>query len=523
MASPSISTTPDGTPGDSSGGTPDRPLRTRPYALIVAVFLLIEVTGIFEQTMIYVALPTLMGVFETDAATISWGITVFLLVGAGTAAISGRLGDIYGRKKVLVVLMVVSTVGSFVSVIFGNFEGILIGRALQGTSAALFPLLVGIAREVVPAPRVPVLIALTTGSAVIGGSLGALAAGILLESSGWHSMFVASGILALLALFSTLLLPPSIVAPAVHGRLDILGGVLLAPAVAAVLFGVNTARGAGVTPLTVILIVGGLALFAGWIVLELRLKEPMFNLRLFTQRPLVLALLITALVGLGIFATGALLNPILLQGAVTNPVGLGLTPTTAGLYGLITGAIGFVLSPIGGKVAAKYGAKITLIAGIAVAVVGFGGFAFFVHDLALALVASVVSGVGTSLILAGLPNLIVELVPPENTGEAVGMIYSVGRTLFQAIATAVAGLILSSSVVEASGAPTSAAWYGAVGFIAVTGILAMIITAVVKKVTPMDQRGDVIEAVVTAPAATPADSAAPTATALRSPISSTKE
>jgi MFS family permease len=237
--------------------------RLLPYWLIVTIFLFIEVTGIFEQTMLYVAVPTLMKAFVLDAATISWAITVFLLVGAGTAAIAGRLGDLYGRKKVLIALMILSTVGSFISVIAGNFEGILIGRAFQGTSAALFPLLVGIAREVVPAPRVPVLVALTTGSAIIGGSVAALVAGILLDTAGWHSMFVASGILAVIALGAALLLPNSVVpAPVERARLDILGGVLLAPAIASVLLGVNMARSQGAIPLVLALIIGGVAMFA---------------------------------------------------------------------------------------------------------------------------------------------------------------------------------------------------------------------------------------------------------------------
>lgn len=479
----------------TSSAAPILPAQVRPYALIVAIFLFIEVTGVFEQTMIYVAIPTLMGVFSLDAAAISWAITVFLLVGAGTAAVAGRLGDIYGRRKVLLVLLSISAVGSIISLLFGSYEAILVGRALQGTSAALFPLLVGIAREVVPAPRVPVLISLTTGSAVIGGSLGALAAGILIETSGWHSMFVASGILALIAIGAAALLPRSVVAPGDRPRLDILGGVLLAPAVAAVLFALTTARGTGFTPFVVILIVVGLALFAFWIVLELRLKNPMFNLRLFTQPQLVLALIITALVGLGIFATGALIGPILQQGPTTNPVGLGLTPTQAGLYGLITGAVGFILSPIGGRIAARFGAKITLGIGISAAVLGFAGYAIFVHNLTLAITATVVSGIGTALILAGLPNLIVERVHPKNTGEAIGIIYSTGRTIFQAIGTAVAGFILASSVVQGGTAPTLQAWYGVIAFIAITGVLALALTVVVKKVKPMVQRGEVVEAV----------------------------
>ncbi len=474
------------------------PVKLRPYAVIVLIFLLIEVTGVFEQTMIYVAIPTLMGVFKMDAAGISWAITVFLLVGAGTAAISGRLGDIYGRKKVLIALMIISAVGSFISVIFGNYEGILIGRALQGTSAALFPLLVGIAREVVPAPRVPVLISLTTGVSIIGGSVAALVAGIILDQSSWHVMFIASGILAIVAIFAGLGLPKSVVVPSNQGRLDILGGVLLAPAVAAILFGVNSSRSQGASAFVVTLIIGGAVLFAFWIVWELRIKNPMFNLRLFKQRSLVLTLAATAFVALGLFAAGGLLSPILQQSPTTLPVGLGLTPTQSGLYGLISGVIGFGLSPVGGRVAAKFGAKVTLAAGCAIGIIGFIGFIFAVHNLPLAIVAIVITGLGTAFVLVGLPNVIVEIVDAKDTSEAVGMIYSVGRTLFAAVGTAIVGIILASSTVPKTTAPTMASWTGAIIFVIVAAALALVATLMITKVKPMDERGAVIEAVAEA-------------------------
>jgi MFS family permease len=470
------------------------PTNVRPYAAIVAIFILIEATGIFEQVMVYTAIPTLMGVFKMDVAGISWAITVFLLVGTATAPISGRLGDLYGRRRVLIVLMSVSVIGSVVSVASGTFEGILLGRGLQGTSAALFPLLVGIAREVVPAPRVPVLIAITTGTAALAGSLAALAAGVLLDLGDWRIMFLASGVLAVIALAAALGLPKTVVVPVVSGRFDVLGAVLLAPAVAAILYGVNSARGKGFTPSVLAFIIGGAILIAFWIFWELRVPNPMFNLRLFRQRALTLALVATGLIGIGTFAAAAILQPILMQSPTKLPVGLGLTPTVAGLYGLIVGALGFILSPLGGRVASRYGAKVTLLAGIVLAVVGFGGFAVAVHNLPLAIVATALAGIGASFILVGLPNMIVETVPPQNTGEAVGIVYQVGRTLFSAIGTAITGFILASSVVPKTTAPTLTAWHSVLVFTVITALLALIVTLFVRKVVPMHQRGDVIEA-----------------------------
>jgi MFS family permease len=471
------------------------PPKLRPYAVIVAIFMVVEVTGIFEQTMYYVAIPTLMGVFKMDAAGIAWGVTLFLLVGAGTAAISGRLGDIYGRKRVLIVLMIISTVGSLISAIFGSYEGILIGRALQGTSTALFPLLAGIAREVVPARRVPVLITLTTGVAIIGGSLAALLAGVLIQAGSWHIMFFASGALAIIALLVVLALPKSVIAPSSHGRLDILGAVLLAPAVAAILYGVTSAQGAGASPLVVGLIVGGAVVFVFWIIWELRIKNPMFNLRLFKKRAAVFALIATAFSGIGAFAAGGIMAPILQQSPTTLPVGVGLTPTQYGLYGLINGAVGFVLSPVGGRVAAKFGAKVTLGSGFIITSIGYIGFFFAVHSLPLSIIAFVIVGLGTAFILGGIPNVVVEIVDARDTSEAIGIIFSVGRTLFAAIGTAIVGILLASSTVPKTTAPTLLAWDTTTGYVIAASLLGLLATAFILKTKPMADRGEVVEAV----------------------------
>jgi MFS family permease len=470
-------------------------LSNKRYVTIVVIFILIEATGVFEQVMMYTAVPTFMRVFSLNTANVSWAITIFLLVGTAIAPLSGRLGDSYGRRRVLLILLLVSVLGSVVSVTSGTWPAILAGRALQGTSAALFPLLVGIAREVVPPPRVPVLVSLTTGTAALAGALGGLVAGHLLNAGDWRLIFLCSGLLGVIALLAALGLPRTAIALVKQGRFDILGAVLLAPAVAAILYGVETGSADGLTPAVAGYLVAGIALLGFWIFWELRVGNPIFHLRMFRDRSLVLMLIITGLIGLGTFGAAALIQPILMQSPRMLPVGLGLTPGTAGNYGVAVGITGFLLSPLGGRIAGKFGARTTLLIGIVIALVGFGGFATAVHNLPLAITATFFTGLGTSFILAGLPTMIVETVKPENTGEAIGIVYQVGRTLFSAVGTAITGVILSSSVVPKTTAPTLAAWHAIIVFIAATVILAFAVTLFVRRAVPMDKRGDLVEAV----------------------------
>jgi MFS family permease len=96
--------------------SPTASITNKRYITIALIFILIEATGIFEQVMMYTAVPTFMRVFSVNTETVSWAITIFLLVGTAIAPLSGRLGDAYGRRNLLVVLLCLSVVGSVISV-----------------------------------------------------------------------------------------------------------------------------------------------------------------------------------------------------------------------------------------------------------------------------------------------------------------------------------------------------------------------------------------------------------------------
>ncbi|MFY9677608.1 MFS transporter, partial [Glutamicibacter protophormiae] len=125
------------------------------YAKIVSVLLVAEFVGTFESAMIFIALPSMMHEFNVDAAAVGWAATAFLLVAAASAAVCGRLGDMYGRKKLLAIVLAISVVGSIISFTFGTLGGVILGRALQGVAGATLPLCLGLARQELPQQKVP--------------------------------------------------------------------------------------------------------------------------------------------------------------------------------------------------------------------------------------------------------------------------------------------------------------------------------------------------------------------------------
>lgn len=165
---------------------------SRNWLAVVFVLMLIEVAGYFEHAMVLGGIPFFANLFGIDYAAASWIITIFMLTGAASAIVGGKLGDMYGRKRMVLILLTISIIGSLITIAFASFPALLVGRALQGTSAGILPLLIGIARQVLPAKRVPVVIAMMTAVATITGGVGLFIAGMFIDAGAWRLMFAAS-------------------------------------------------------------------------------------------------------------------------------------------------------------------------------------------------------------------------------------------------------------------------------------------------------------------------------------------
>jgi len=419
-----------------------------PWGLVLLALIVAEMTGVFELSSLTVAIPKLMTEFHVSTAEVSWVLTSFFLVSGAAAAIGGRLGDLFGRRRLLIAALLLSILGSLVSLTFDTFPAIIAGRAIQGFSGAVLPLVVGISREAVLPRRVPVTIAIVSGTATIAGAAGYLCAGLLIDHSTWHAIFVVAAALAgLAAVLAAVALRPSPVTYRKGERIDIFGGALFVPALALVLYAVTTSnsRGPG-SPLVLGPLVGGLALGAFWVWWELRTPNPLISLRLLRQRKFALIMLVIALVCLSAIGGGPLLTPVLLQGPTSAPVGLGLTATAVGLLSLSTSGSTFLLSPLSGAISGRMGAQRSFVIGAVLTTVGTPGFFLFRTHLWLIVATLAVTAIGVAFVLTAIPNLIAEAVPAANTSEATGFYVVVKNTCASASIT-IASLILASDVV----------------------------------------------------------------------------
>ena len=182
-------------------------MRSSPNAIIAAVFL-VEVSATFESSMLYAALPTLIRVFG-DPITAGWLVTLNMLIGTVACIVAGRLVDMFGRRRVMLILVAVAAIGSLISALTSHFGIVPVGRALQGFALAAIPLSIGILRESLPEKRLPVAVGLMTTAQGMGIAVGLVIGGVIIDNLPWHWLFAFSGALLMVSYLAVRLMVPA--------------------------------------------------------------------------------------------------------------------------------------------------------------------------------------------------------------------------------------------------------------------------------------------------------------------------
>ena len=252
-------------------------------SIIAAVFL-VEVCATFETSMLYAALPTLIRQFG-DPISAGWLVTMHMLIGTVACVVAGRLGDMFGRQRVMLLLLIVAAVGSLLSAVTTNFALVLFGRALQGFASAAIPLSIGILRENLPDERLPVAVGLMTTAQGMGVAVGLVLGGVIIDNLNWHWLFVISGILLVVAYAAVRLVVPALPGTPPKEKIDWIEGLLPAPAIGAVLLGLSLSKTYGwLDPRCYAVVLAGALLMAAWAMRSLKAREPFINMRLLADR-----------------------------------------------------------------------------------------------------------------------------------------------------------------------------------------------------------------------------------------------
>ncbi|MFC5833604.1 MFS transporter [Nonomuraea insulae] len=393
------------------------------------------------QTLIIPLVPELPTLLHASAADATWAITATLLASAAATPVMGRLGDMYGKRRMLLVSLFLLIAGSVLCGLSDSLTLMIVGRALQGLAAGVIPLGISIMRDELPAERLGSAIASMSASLGVGGALGLPAAALIAENFDWHVLFWTAAALGVVAFILVLTLVPESAVRS-GGRFDFVGAVGLSGALVSLLLAISKGADWGWgDPLTIGLFAAAVVVLLLWGWWELRTREPMVDLRTTARRQVLFTNLASIMLGFAMFAMSLVL-PQLLQLPEATGYGLGQSMLAAGLVMAPSGVVMLLLAPIAARVSAAYGPKVTLMLGGIIVAAGYGLNIVLMSEVWQLVLVSCVIGAGIGFAYASMPALVMGAVPISETAAA-NSLNTLMRAIGTSVSSAVAGVILA--------------------------------------------------------------------------------
>jgi MFS family permease len=406
--------------------TPTDTERTHP-TLILAVLSLGGVAYAMLSSSVVPALPTMQHALHASETEITWMLTAYLLSASVGTAILGRLGDMYGKERLLIVTLVILALGTLLAALSSSLAVIVLARFVQGASGGIFPLAFGIVRDEFPREKVAASIGLLSSILGVGAGVGIVLSGVIVEHLDYHWLFwipLAATVIAALATWR--FIPESPVR--VPGRINWLAAALMTLGISMVLLAISetTTWGWG-SAKTLGLLAAGLAVSGVWIAVEARSRDPLVDMTMMRVRGVWTTNLAAFLLGAGMYAS-FIVFPQFAQLPKSTGFGFGASVVVSGLY-LLPSTIGMTaLGIYAGRISRRFGSRAALLSGTVFTTAAFALLAIDHRHPIEFLIAAALLGVGIGQAFAALGNLIIEAVPRSQTGVATGM-NTVMRTL----------------------------------------------------------------------------------------------
>lgn len=422
---------------------------------IVAILAFAGIVAALTQTLVVPLIAQLPVLFDTSASNASWVITATLLAAAVSTPVAGRLGDMYGKRRMLLVSLVPLVLGSAVCALSSSVIPMITGRGLQGLGMGVVPLGISLLRDVVPAEKLGPSIAIMSASMGVGGALGLPFAAAVAENTSWRVLFWVVAVLALaVGTLITALVPADRPATAAAGRFDLPGAIGLGAALIALLLAVSKGADWGWSSATTLtLFAAALVLLPAWARWELRLRDPLVDLRVTVRPQVLMTNTASVLVGFAMYAQ-SLVVPQLLQLPETTGYGLGRSMLAMGLWMAPAGLMMMVMSPLGAKLSAAKGPKVTLAVGSLLIAAGYGLSVPLIGSGSpwSLLLVTLVCNSGVGFAYGAMPALIMSAVPASETASA-NSFNALMRSIGTSFAAAVIGVVLARMTTDFGGFP----------------------------------------------------------------------
>jgi EmrB/QacA subfamily drug resistance transporter len=449
------------------------------YGVTLALLVVAGVSFAVMQTLVIPALPFFQREFDTSASWVTWIATGFLLSSSVLTPILGKLGDAYGKKRMLVISLAIFGLASLAAAGAWNLASLVVCRVLQGAGAAVFPLSFGIIRDEFPPEKIGLGVGTVSSVFGVGGGVGLVASGLIIEHLTWHWLFLLGAIPVLASTVLLALFVPE--SPVKHRtRPDYVGGLTLSLALGTLLVAISEGSNWGWTSAGVLgLLAASASFFALWTWIEARVPEPLVDLRTFARREMAATNLTTLVMGFSMFSTFILLPnfvqmPLGLPAEIADQIsyGFGASPVDVGLFFVPSSVAMMIAGPLAGALGTRVGNVVPLRIGISFLALALILLAT-VHDESWTIYAWMVfMGIGLAFSFAALGSLVIEFSPPGETGVASGM-NTIMRTIGAALGSQVAAAIISANTLASTDIPLESGFTTAFTISAVGALLAL--------------------------------------------------
>jgi MFS family permease len=417
----------------------------------------------YGETMLLPAIRDIIGDFHISYSTSSWILTAYLISGAVMTPIAGKLSDIYGRKKMVLIIFIIYIIGICAGGLSSNITFLVIARVIQGIGISMFPIAFGIIRDQLPRDKLAVGVGIFSSMFAAGSVVGLAVGGSIINNFGWHATFLSIVPVAIILWLVinrfirdnkaesetsvSLGQPPSTKysqkqpkATKSASSIDLKGAIALAVTIASFLLaltyiGNSNNLNSSSTQITVVslglLSMGSLTLF---VIIEKRAASPLIELSLIAHKVLLPANIVILIFGITMFMVYQTI-PILVRSP--QPLGFGGDAVATAMVQLPFMIVILVFAPSSGFIVSKIGNLKPTVAGTIIMTIGFFSlFIFHSTEITVAINLAIVAA-GISLIQVGAFNITMEYTPLKFSGVSLGMsvvLFLIGSSIGPAIA-----------------------------------------------------------------------------------------
>lgn len=470
---------------------------------ILIILSCIATMVMYAETMLIPAIPTLINDFDVSYGLSSWILTSYLIAGAVMTPIAGKLSDIYGRKKILLIIMLIYTIGVGIGGFVNDIYSMIVARAVQGIGISMFPIAFGIIRDQFPREKISMAQGAITSMFAAGSIIGLSIGGIIIQQFGWRMTFFTIIPISIIILF-TIRKYVNVISdnteyvdegkgnkiqskynhiderlnwPVSNHNLevskdssskpnnkpklqiDIKGSITLAITITSFLLALtllqtsdgnltsntntntnNNSAFANIGTILPFIIVSAISLSL-FIYIERHAQSPLIDFKIFLRPSILLSSLLIMIVGMSMFMVFQTI-PIIIQ--TPEPIGFGQNAIDTGKVQLPFAIVLLFFGPTSGFIVSKLGSLKPIIFGSILTTIGFTGLlAFHSTELLISACLAILSA-GLSLAAVGAMNVIILSTPKEYAGVTLGM-SSLLRILGSSIGPALAAMYMQTN------------------------------------------------------------------------------